>query len=100
MTKLIRLINAGARTIDVNRGLRRPPPPEYAISPEANLFDIIAGGDHREQNVDICQILRLVHHSGTVLAERLGLRLRPVPYRERIAAIQKTRCHGKTHSSQ
>jgi hypothetical protein len=81
MTQLIGLIDADARTIDENRGLCRTAFPKYAIGPDADPFDVIAGGDHREQNVNTCQVSQLIDDVRATLTERLRLRLGPIPDR-------------------
>src|SRR5260221_13487955 len=70
---------------------------EHAPASEADLAHIVAGRDHREEDVYGGQVLKLIGQLRAFLGQRLGLGPGPVPYRQSVARSEDTFRHRITH---
>ena len=94
------LIDADAGAVDHNARHRTVAPGGGAVCAEQHLLEVVAGSDHREQDVDRGEIGRRTADCGARGGQRLGLGARPVPDLDRMAGPEQQLGHGMAHAAE
>ena len=68
-----------------------------AVLAVEHLLHVLAGGDDREQHIDVLEIGQMIDHLAADLFKRLGLGARAVPDRNVMAGLDEPLGHRKTH---